>query len=68
MVVVSHGITQVYQLAAALSATGEGHLWAWELNKSLLNVLKLTRDNKLGRLFWPSSFCRDASKEINASS
>jgi len=52
-----HGITQVYHLAAALSATGEKHpMWAWDLNmKGLLNVLELARVLKLERVFWPSS-------------
>ena len=46
-----HGITQVYHLAAALSATGEKHpMWAWDLNmKGLLNVLELARVQKLDR-------------------
>ena len=52
-----HGITQVYHLAAALSARGEQHpTWAWDLNmKSLLAVLELARTHKLQRVFWPSS-------------
>jgi len=52
-----HGITQVYHLAAALSARGEQHpMWAWDLNmKGLLNVLELARTHKLERVFWPSS-------------
>ncbi len=52
-----HHITQIYLLAAALSATGEKHpQWAWDLNmKSLLGVLELARTNKLERVFWPSS-------------
>ena len=41
--VVQQGITQIYLLAAALSARGEQHpAWAWDLNmRSLLNVLEL---------------------------
>ncbi len=56
-VVRRHGITQIYHLAAALSATGEKHpMWAWDLNmKGLLNVLELARSEKLHRIFWPSS-------------
>jgi len=52
-----HGVTQVYHLAAALSANGEKHpMWAWDLNmKGLLNVLELARVQKLERVFWPSS-------------
>lgn len=56
-VVKRHAITQIYHLAAALSATGEKHpMWAWDLNmKGLLNVLELARTQKLERIFWPSS-------------
>jgi nucleoside-diphosphate-sugar epimerase len=56
-VVKRHAITQVYHLAAALSATGEKHpQWAWNLNMvGLLNVLELARTQKLQRVFWPSS-------------
>lgn len=56
-VVKRHGITQIYHLAAALSATGEQHpMWAWDLNmKGLLNVLELARTQKLDKIFWPSS-------------
>ncbi len=56
-VVKRHGITQIYHLAAALSASGEKHpMWAWDLNmKGLLNVLELARTAKLERVFWPSS-------------
>ncbi|MBQ0958696.1 NAD-dependent epimerase/dehydratase family protein [Ideonella sp. 4Y11] len=52
-----HAITQVYLLAAALSARGEQHpTWAWDLNmKGLLNVLELARTTKLDKVFWPSS-------------
>jgi nucleoside-diphosphate-sugar epimerase len=56
-VVTRHRITQVYHLAAALSANGEKHpQWAWNLNMGgLLNVLELARSAKLERVFWPSS-------------
>lgn len=56
-VVKRHGVTQIYHLAAALSATGEQHpMWAWDLNmKGLLNVLELARTQKLDKIFWPSS-------------
>ena len=56
-VVARHRITQVYLLAAALSANGEKHpQWAWNLNMGgLLNVLELARTVKLERVFWPSS-------------
>ena len=56
VVVERFAVTQVYLLAAALSARGEQHpMWAWDLNmKSLLNVLELARSHTL-RVFWPSS-------------
>ena len=56
-VVKRHKVTQVYHLAAALSATGEKHpQWAWNLNMvGLLNVLELARTAGLERVFWPSS-------------
>lgn len=53
----SEGITEVYLLAAMLSATGERNpSLAWDLNmKGLLNVLELAREEKLNKIFWPSS-------------
>jgi len=56
-VVARHRITQVYQLAAVLSATGETQpLRTWEVNmRGLLNVLELGRTGVLERIFWPSS-------------
>jgi nucleoside-diphosphate-sugar epimerase len=56
-IVERNSITQIYLLAAALSARGEQHpQWAWDLNmKGLLNVLELARSHKLERVFWPSS-------------
>ena len=54
-------ITQVYQLAALLSATGEkAPLKAWSLNMDgLLNILEVARERgeagKPLRIFWPSS-------------
>ena len=59
--VTAEGITQVYQLAAMLSATGEAApLKAWTLNMDgLLNILEVARErNVIGkplRIFWPSS-------------
>jgi len=60
-VVAQYDITQVYQLAAMLSATGEqAPLKAWTLNMDgLLNILELARTrNEAGKplkVFWPSS-------------
>ena len=57
----SQDITQVYQLAAMLSATGEAApLRAWKLNMDgLLNVLEVARERgeagKPLKVFWPSS-------------
>lgn len=59
--VAAEEITQVYQLAAMLSATGEAApLKAWTLNMDgLLNILEVARErNAVGkplRIFWPSS-------------
>ena len=55
--VIRQGITQIYLLAAILSATGEKnpHL-AWHLNmQSLLNVLDIAKEEKLHKVYWPSS-------------
>ncbi len=55
--VIRQNITQIYLLAAILSATGEKnpHL-AWNLNmQSLLNVLDIAKEEKLTKVYWPSS-------------
>jgi nucleoside-diphosphate-sugar epimerase len=56
-VVSNHAITQIYHLAAILSAKGEADpLGTWELNmKMLFNVLEVSRINGLEKLFFPSS-------------
>ena len=53
----THGITQIYHLAATLSAAGEKKpKWAWQLNMNgLLNVLEVAASAGLDKLFWPSS-------------
>lgn len=50
-------ITQVYLLAAVLSATGEKNpMLAWNLNmQGLLNILEIAREEKLQKVYWPSS-------------
>ncbi len=55
--VVRQGVTQIYLLAAILSATGEKNPnLAWNLNmQSLLNVLDIAREEKLKKVYWPSS-------------
>lgn len=55
--VIRQSITQIYLLAAILSATGEKnpHL-AWNLNmQSLLNVLDIAKEENLHKVYWPSS-------------
>lgn len=56
-VLVDEKISQVYLLAAVLSATGEKNpAFAWKLNMgSLLGLLDLAVKYKLDRVFWPSS-------------
>jgi len=55
--VIRQGITQIYLLAAMLSATGEKNPdLAWHLNmQSLLNVLNIAKEEKLHKVYWPSS-------------
>ncbi len=55
--VIRQNITQVYLLAAILSATGEKNPnLAWSLNmQSLLNVLDIAREENLHKVYWPSS-------------
>lgn len=55
--VIRQGITQIYLLAAILSATGEKNpSLAWNLNmQSLLNVLDIAKEEKLHKVYWPSS-------------
>lgn len=55
--VIRQNITQIYLLAAILSATGEKNpSLAWHLNmQSLLNVLDIAREEKLHKVYWPSS-------------
>jgi nucleoside-diphosphate-sugar epimerase len=52
-----HGISQIYHLAAMLSASGEKDpTRTWNLNVGgLLNVLELARTQRIERVFWPSS-------------
>src|SRR5690606_17933464 len=52
-----HKITDVYLMAAMLSATAEKYPdKAWDLNmNSLFHVLDLARDKEIRKVFWPSS-------------
>jgi len=55
--VIRQNITQIYLLAAILSATGEKNPnLAWHLNmQSLLNVLEIAKDENVSKVYWPSS-------------
>ncbi len=55
--VIRQNITQIYLLAAILSATGEKNpALAWNLNmQGLLNVLEIAREEKIQKVYWPSS-------------
>ena len=55
--VIRQGVTQIYLLAAILSATGEKNPGlAWNLNmQGLLNVLDIAREENLTKVYWPSS-------------
>ena len=57
VLIIRHNITQVYLLAAILSATGEKNpSLAWHINmQSLLNVLEIAKEEKLTKVYWPSS-------------
>ena len=56
-IVKNEGVTQIYHLAAILSALGDKNpVQAWDLNMGgLLNVLEVARDHKIEKVFWPSS-------------
>ncbi len=56
-IVKEHNVTQLYHLAAILSALGEKNpVQAWDLNiGGLLNVLEVAREYKIEKVFWPSS-------------
>lgn len=55
--VIRQNITQIYLLAAILSATGEKNPnLAWNLNmQGLLNVLDIAREEQIQKVYWPSS-------------
>ena len=52
-----HHITDIYLMAALLSATAEKNpAFAWDLNmNSLFHVLNLAKAKKIKKIFWPSS-------------
>ena len=56
-IVAYYEITEIYLMAAMLSATAEKFpMRAWNLNmNSLFNVLNLAKEKKIDKIFWPSS-------------
>ncbi len=56
-IISKYGVTQIYHLAAVLSAKAEADpVWAWNLNMtSLLNILEAGRIHNLDKVFIPSS-------------
>lgn len=69
-VIAKYKISQIYHLAALLSARAEKNpLFAWDVNmQGLLNVLEAARELRLRKIYWPSSigvFGKDTPK-INA--
>lgn len=56
-VISKHKVSQVYLLAALLSATAEKNpQFAWKLNMNgLINVLELAKEKKIKKIYWPSS-------------
>ena len=56
-IISKYNITDVYLLAAYLSAKGEQNIEkAWDLNiNGLLHVLNFAKDKKIQKIFWPSS-------------
>lgn len=57
VLVEKHKITEIYHLAAILSANGEKHpLKTWDINmSSLFNVLEVSRIYGVDKVFYPSS-------------
>jgi nucleoside-diphosphate-sugar epimerase len=55
--IIDEKVTEVYLLAALLSATAEKHPdFAWKLNmEGLFTILDLAKEKHLSKVFWPSS-------------
>ena len=55
--VLHYDVDEIYLMAAMLSGTAEKFpMKAWSLNmNTLFNVLKLAKDKKISKIFWPSS-------------
>lgn len=56
-IIEKHNATEVYLMAALLSATAEKNpAFAWDLNmNSLFHVLNIAKAGKIKKIFWPSS-------------
>jgi len=56
-IIKEHNISEVYLLAAMLSAIAEKNIQlAWDLNmKGLFNILDLAKEKHIEKIFWPSS-------------
>ena len=56
-IIKEHHISEVYLLAAMLSAIAEKNIQlAWDLNmKGLFNILDLAKEKHIEKIFWPSS-------------
>lgn len=56
-IVKKYQVTEIYHLAALLSATAEQNMkFAWKLNmEGLFNVLDIAKENNVKKVFWPSS-------------
>ena len=57
MIINDNSITEVYLLAALLSATAEKNpMFAWKLNMDgLFNILNIAKEGVIKKVFWPSS-------------
>jgi nucleoside-diphosphate-sugar epimerase len=55
--IIEEAVTEVYLLAALLSATAEKHPdFAWKLNmEGLFTILDLAKEGYIKKIFWPSS-------------
>ena len=56
-IIKEHNVSEVYLLAAMLSAVAEKNIQlAWDLNmKGLFNILDLAKEKQIQKIFWPSS-------------
>jgi nucleoside-diphosphate-sugar epimerase len=68
-IVKENKVSDVYLLAALLSARGEQNpMWTWRINMDgLLNVLELAREGLIRQVFWPSSIAvfGDTTPKVN---